>query len=185
MEACNGVNEKKREYEEVEQQNTKDLSDMKLIQNVSMSIKLMKLEEGVNLLDYGRLRKAGEIDSYNGKTNAFMADYAFLFDMMIVLCYKPKWLQHRYRFKQAFKVKDHYIEPPHLSRSLHCVRLYSRVDPRQAVLTFAGRNQQERDAWFSSLVIAMDAVHPAENEAQGHVIQLATFSGQHRMLRLP
>ena len=40
------------------------LSDMRVILSVSTSIKLMRMENGLNLLDYGRLRKAGNIVSY-------------------------------------------------------------------------------------------------------------------------
>ena len=39
-------------------------SDMRVILSVSTSIKLMRMENGLNLLDYGRLRKAGNIVSY-------------------------------------------------------------------------------------------------------------------------
>ena len=96
---------------------------MKLIENVAATIKLMKLENGLNLLDYGRLRKAGEITSYGSLSSREspsremitphqIGDYAFLFDMMIILCHRPKWLQHRYRFRDAIKIKDHYLEPP-------------------------------------------------------------------------
>ena len=37
---------------------------MRVILSVSTSIKLMRMENGLNLLDYGRLRKAGNIVSY-------------------------------------------------------------------------------------------------------------------------
>ena len=62
---------------------------MKLIENVGATIKLMKMENGLNLLDYGRLRKAGEINSYGSPRDSTgqIGDYAFLFDMMIILCH--------------------------------------------------------------------------------------------------
>ena len=37
---------------------------MRVILSVSTSIKLMRMENGLNLLDYGRLRKAGNIVGY-------------------------------------------------------------------------------------------------------------------------
>ena len=55
------VNEKKRDQEEADQQDQKDETDMRLILGVSASIKLMRMENGLRLLDYGRLRKAGDI----------------------------------------------------------------------------------------------------------------------------
>ena len=165
MEAGQNVNEKKREFEEIERQNAMDLADMNLIQNVSNTIKLMKLERGLHLLDYGRLRKAGDVETHVGKW--ILGDYAFLFDMTIILCYKPKWLQHRYRFREAIKIKDAFLEPPNPydSNSLS-IRCFSRVDPRKVMFTLVAKNKQEREAWFSALVTAMDAVNPSENESQ-------------------
>ena len=96
--------------EEAEQQDLKDESDMRLILGVSSTIKLMRMENGLNLLDYGRLRKAGDIVSYTD--DGRVGDYAFIFDLMIILCHRPKWLQHRYRFREAIKIRDHYLEPP-------------------------------------------------------------------------
>ena len=110
IKACEVVNEKKREQEDAEQQDLKDESDMRLILGVSSTIKLMRMENGLNLLDYGRLRKAGDIVSYTD--DGRVGDYAFIFDLMIILCHRPKWLQHRYRFREAIKIRDHYLEPP-------------------------------------------------------------------------
>ena len=104
------VNERKREQEEADQQDIQDESDMRLILQISSTIKLMRMENGLNLLDYGRLRKAGDIVSYND--HGRVGDYAFIFDLMIVLCHRPKWLQHRYRFREAIKIRDHFLEPP-------------------------------------------------------------------------
>ena len=110
VKACGIVNERKREQEEAEQQDLKDESDMRLILGVSSTIKLMRMENGLNLLDYGRLRKAGDIVSYTD--DGRVGDYAFIFDLMIILCHRPKWLQHRYRFREAIKIRDHFLEPP-------------------------------------------------------------------------
>jgi guanine nucleotide exchange factor VAV len=174
------VNERKREHEEAEQQDSKDETAMRLILSVSSTIKLMRMENGLNLLDYGRLRKAGDIVSYT--ETGRVGDYAFLFDLMIVLCHRPKWLQHRYRFCEAIKIRDHFLEPPlqqHSSSSsqdVFVLRLFSRVDARRVTLTLVTRTQAEREAWFNALLTAMDTVNPSENSQQGHVIQLTTFA---------
>lgn len=91
------VNEQKREHEESEKQAHVDEADVRLIENVRQSIKLMQLPGDSRLTDFGRLRKAGDVTVYTD--NSKVADYAFVFDMVIVLCQKPKWLQHRYRFR--------------------------------------------------------------------------------------
>lgn len=138
------VNEKKREHEEADLRDRQDESDMRVILSVSSSIKLMRLENGLNLLDYGRLRKAGDIVSYT-EHGGRVGDYAFLFDLMIVLCHRPKWLQHRYRFREAIKVRDHYLEPlmpnniQQQNSNVYVLRLFSRVDARRVTLTLVAR----------------------------------------------
>ena len=173
------VNEKKREQEEFDEQDRQDESDMRLILSVSSNIKLMKLENGLNLLDYGRLRKTGDIVSYTEAGR--VGDYAFLFDLMIVLCHKPKWLQHRYRFREAIKIRDHYLEPLNIHQQyqptdVYVLRLFSRMEPRRVTLTLVCRSMAEQEAWYEALLLAMDTISPGENAKQGHVIQLVTFT---------
>merc|ERR1712051_270998 len=125
------------------------LSDMRVILSVSTSIKLMRMENGLNLLDYGRLRKAGNIVSYTHTDSPIqrVGDYAFLFDLTILLCHRPKWLQHRYRFREAIKIRDHFLEPPlqyqHPSSDVYVVRLFSRIDARRVTLTLVTRTVSE------------------------------------------
>eukprot|EP00094_Tigriopus_californicus_P003786 TCALIF_03642-PA protein Name:"Similar to Vav Protein vav (Drosophila melanogaster)" AED:0.02 eAED:0.02 QI:0/0/0/0.66/0.5/0.33/3/0/716 len=57
------VNEKKREHEDCEKQIQTDEADLKLIANVSNTIKLMQLPFDSKLCDFGRLRKAGDVFS--------------------------------------------------------------------------------------------------------------------------
>jgi hypothetical protein len=174
------VNETKREHEDGEKLVREDEEDMRLIFNVGQTIKLMQLPNGAQLTDFGRLRKAGDITAYNeyGK----VADYAFLFDMVIVLCHRPKWLQHRFRFREAARVKDYFIEPlPQMTDnnadSVFSVRLFWRIDGRKPPLTLIAKTAGERDAWFNALLNAMDSVNPSENASQGHVLQMTTFVG--------
>ena len=111
-------------------------------------------------------------------------DYAFLFDLMIVLCHKPKWLQHRYRFREAIKIRDHYLEPlpppfqtsQSSSQEIYVLRLFSRMEPRRVTLTLVCRSMAERELWFDALLLAMDTINPSENAKQGHVLQLLTFA---------
>ena len=172
------VNERKREHEEGERIARVDEEDVRIINNVGQTIKNYQLPHGAQLSDFGRLRKAGDVTGYSeaGK----VADYAFLFDMVIVLCQRPKFLQHRFRFKEAARVKDFFLEPlPDNAGSdgVFSVRLFRRADARRPPLTLITKTVQERDAWFGALITAMDAVSPSENSALviPHVLQMTTF----------
>ena len=174
------VNERKREHEEGERIARVDEEDVRIINNVGQTIKNYQLPHGAQLSDFGRLRKAGDVTAYSeaGK----VADYAFLFDMVIVLCHRPKFLQHRFRFREAARMKDFFLEPlPDNAGSdgVFSVRLFRRADAMRPPLTLITKTVQERDAWFNALITAMDAVSPSENStlAIPHVLQMATFLG--------
>ena len=88
-------------------------SDMKSIQNVGVTIKWRKLENELNILKYGRLRKSGEIRCYRVSKDTMdqIGDYVFLFDMIMLLCERSTLLRHRYCLKEAVKITDYYLEP--------------------------------------------------------------------------
>ena len=67
---------------------------------------------------------------------------------MILLCHRPKWLQHRYRFREAIKIRDNFLEnPATMNQPLgdsgkYCVRLFSKLDPNHRVtLTLVADSQ--------------------------------------------
>ena len=77
-----------------------------------------------------------------------VGDYAFLFDLTILLCHRPKWLQHRYRFREAIKIRDNFLENPATMNQpvgdsgKFCVRLFSKLDPNHRVtLTLVADSQ--------------------------------------------
>ena len=46
---------------------------------------------------------------------------------------------------------------------------------RQIVVTLIPKSEEQRDAWFNAMELAMESVTPIENYKQGHVLQLTTF----------
>ena len=60
---------------------------------MSSSIKLMRMENGLDLLDYGRLRKAGNIVSYTGGLHLGSFKPNFVFAM------KTKLKFHKYKLR--------------------------------------------------------------------------------------
>ena len=83
-----------------------------MVQEVGKMVNWMRLEKGLDLLEYGRFRKGGPVASYkrvNGKI-ILIGDYAFLFDMMLFLCDHSNILPYKYLFKQAIKLNDHILQ---------------------------------------------------------------------------
>lgn len=103
------VNEAKRVQEEEEKQLVQDQKDMAILANLQRTIKSMRLENNVRLQvlllvaylvamlmapvtpqDFGRLRRAGEINVEGENT-----DYGFLLDSTLLVCNKPRLMQQR------------------------------------------------------------------------------------------
>ena len=103
------VNEAKRVQEEEEKQLVQDQKDMAILANLQRTIKSMRLENNVRLQvwtrvaylvamlmapvtpqDFGRLRRAGEINVEGENT-----DYGFLLDSILLVCNKPRLMQQR------------------------------------------------------------------------------------------
>ena len=74
----------------------------------------MRLEGGgLNIFEYGRFRKFGEVNSYKCRhENDYLAigDYIYLFDMMIFLCDLSNVHPEKYLFKHAIKIVDYDLQ---------------------------------------------------------------------------
>ncbi|XP_071746379.1 protein vav isoform X2 [Lepeophtheirus salmonis] len=168
------VNERKRDFELAQQQIQSDENDLNFINRVEKTIKLMQLPRGAQLSDFGRLRKAGELTAENSY-GARLSDYAFLFDTIILLCTRPKWLQHRYRFRTAVKIRDYRIGQTSPSHP-NSIPLFHRIVPHPTPhLLFVCRNAADREVWRKAITDAVDVVEPKENAERGHVLAMTTF----------
>ena len=74
----------------------------------------MRLEGGgLNIFEYGRFRKFGEVNSFkcvNGNDYLAIGDCIYLFDMMIFLCDRSNVHPEKYLFKHAMKIIDYDIQ---------------------------------------------------------------------------
>ena len=71
----------------------------------------MHLPPGARLIDFGRLRRAGDLKVYHpGGGGDQATDYVFLLDSVMLLCNKPSLMQQRYRFRSAIRLQDWTVE---------------------------------------------------------------------------
>ena len=86
--------------------------DIKLIREVEKTVNWIRFKNGLNILEYGRFRKEGDIVSYKFQLGNIIqiADYAFLFDMMMFLCDRSNLLPYKYILKLALKLNDHILD---------------------------------------------------------------------------
>ena len=163
------VNEAKREKEETEKQMIQDEKDKAILANLTRTIKSMRLENNVRLQDFGRLRRAGELE-VDGKNT----DYAFLLDSILLVCNKPRLMQQRYRFKFSVKLADFEVDLQQPSQDT--IRLLPRTPGLNPILLIP-RSPPELDLWLRALLTCMDLIFPSENQESGHQPLLSCLAG--------
>ena len=163
------VNEAKREKEEMEKQLVQDEKDQAILANLTRTIKSMRLENDVKLQDFGRLRRAGELE-VEGKNT----DYAFLLDSILLVCNKPRLMQQRYRFKFSVKLADFRVDTCQAPKDT--IRLLPRT-PSLSPIILVPRSAPELDLWLRALLTCMDLIFPSENVDSGHEPLLSCLAG--------
>ena len=163
------VNEAKREKEEVEKQLIQDEKDLAILANLTRTIKSMRLENNVRLQDFGRLRRAGELEVEGRNT-----DYAFLLDSILLVCNKPRLMQQRYRFKFSVKLADFKVDTNAAGQDT--IRLLPRTPGLNPIL-LVPRSLPELDLWLRALLTCMDLICPSQNQDSGHVPLLSCLAG--------
>ena len=164
------VNEAKREKEEMEKQLIQDEKDLAILANLTRTIKSMRLENNVRLQDFGRLRRAGELE-VEGKNT----DYAFLLDSILLVCNKPRLMQQRYRFKFSVKLADFKVDTGQQAGQ-DTIRLLPRTPGLNPILLIP-RSLPELDLWLRALLTCMDLIFPSQNQESGHEPLLSCLAG--------
>ena len=69
----------------------------------------MRLKDGLKLLEYARMFKAGEMVSYKFLVRNIveLGDYASLFDMILFLCDHSVLFSYKYVFNHAIKINNY------------------------------------------------------------------------------
>jgi len=156
----------------------RDSEQLQVIREIQVSITDWNMPPGIELKDYGRLRKDSElkIQSHDasGKNKV---RYVFVFDKMILICKATRG--DHYSFKDSLKVQDYKVQDVSSRRFSRDTRwAYSFMlvhkDNLHAYTMFA-RTEDDKNKWISGIQEAVLNVFPAQREQSTHEAVMHTF----------
>ncbi|XP_037932419.1 protein vav-like [Teleopsis dalmanni] len=161
----------------------RDSDHLVIIQKVKDSIiDLHLLQNGNNLLQYGRLLLDGELHIKAHEDQKTKLRYAFVFDKILILV-KPlhtKTGDMQYTYRESHHLCDYRVEQSHSRRTLgrdtrfKCQLLLARKSGKTAFTLYL-KSEPERDKWRKALTEAMENLDPPGCRNTDHKMEIWTF----------
>ena len=155
----------------------RDSEQLQIISDVQASITDLQLSAGIELRDYGRLRKDAELKiQSHAEQSKIKTRYVFVFDKVMVLC-KPA-RGDNYSYKTCLKLSDYNIQAecgnlPLEDRWSHAFMLVHVQNLN--VFKFYARTLEDKDKWISAIEQAKDNAYPNQRLASTHEAVMHTF----------
>lgn len=159
------INEEARDHEHLD-----------VIANLQESIEWSP-DKKVNLVDYGRLIKDGEIKFIAHDDQKTKNRYVFIFDKCILICKQSKGQQFAYR--GLINIADFHIDEAQNRTILNKEARWSfhLVKNPNTVYTFTVRSIELKEQMIKAINDALDNIHPANIEQHtSHHFELQTFT---------
>ncbi|GFR22757.1 guanine nucleotide exchange factor VAV3 [Trichonephila clavata] len=156
----------------------RDNETLQIIRDIQASITDLRMPEDLELKDYGRLLKDGELKIRSHDDNRLKNRYVFIFDKVMLMCKSTRGEQ--YSFKEALVLLDYKVEDVASS-----VRVGSRdkwsyfwlLAHRQnkTALTMYAKTEEMKQKWIDAIEKALDNVCPAALRTTDHIFQMHSF----------
>ncbi len=172
----------------------RDSEQLHIIREIQSSITDWNMPAGVELKDYGRLRKDGELkvqghdqsaSSGGGGGNKTKVRYVFVFDKVVLMCKAARG--DHYSYKDSLKLGEYRVQDVPLPAG---VRTMSRMMPgresrwahsfmlvhHQSInaYTMYARTEEDKNKWVSAIREALGNVYPAVQQ-HSHEVAMFTF----------
>jgi len=140
----------------------RDSEQLQIIREIQVSITDWNMPPGVELCDYGRLRKDSELKMQAHDTATKKVRYVFVFDKMLLVCKQTRG--DHYSFKQSLKVSDYKLEDVSSRRLSKDTKwaysfLIVHKDNLHAYTMYA-RTEEKKQEWIEAFSEALDNVLP-------------------------
>ncbi|XP_017852523.1 protein vav isoform X2 [Drosophila busckii] len=161
----------------------RDSDHLVIIQKVKDSIfDLNLLQNGNDLLQYGRLLLDGELHIKAHDDQKTKLRYAFVFDKILILV-KPNHIKTgdmQYTYRDSHNLADYRVEQSHSRRTLgrdtrfKYQLLLARKSGKTAFTLYL-KSEPERDKWRKALTDAMESLDPPGCRNTDHKMEIYTF----------
>ncbi|XP_058985387.1 protein vav isoform X2 [Musca domestica] len=161
----------------------RDSDHLVIIQKVKDSIiDLHLLQNGNDLLQYGRLLLDGELHIKAHEDQKTKLRYAFVFDKILILV-KPSHMKTgdmQYTFRDSHNLAEYQVEQSHSRRTIgrdsrfKYQLLLARKSGKTAFTLYL-KSEPERDKWRKALTEAMENLDPPGCRNTDHKMEIFTF----------
>jgi len=156
----------------------RDSEQLQIITEIQNSITDWNMPPGIELKDYGRLRKDSElkIQSHEG-TSKNKVRYVFVFDKMILICKATRG--DHYSFKTSLKVQDYNVQDVtsrRLSRDARWAYSFMLVHKENTdAYTLFARTEEDKNKWIEGIQEAVQNVFPSQRLNSTHEAVMFSF----------
>ncbi|KAG8191668.1 hypothetical protein JTE90_016456 [Oedothorax gibbosus] len=154
----------------------RDNETLQIIRDIQANITDLRMPEDLELKDYGRLLKDGELKLRSHDDNRLKNRYVFIFDKVMLMCKSTRGEQ--FSFKEALVLLDYKVED--VSNGVKGKDKWSHhwlLAHRQntTALTMYAKTEEMKLKWIEAIEKALDNVCPAALRATDHIFQMHTF----------
>lgn len=153
----------------------RDNETLQIIADIQASITDVDLPQNMELKDYGRLLKDGELKiKSHDDNNKIKNRYIFIFDRMMLMCKSTKGEQ--YIYKSSLALCDYRLEnaPANARMATRYYWYLVHVENRTAYTMYA-KTEEMKKKWIEAIEKAMDNINPSVAKYTDHQFAMCTF----------
>ncbi|XP_049272801.1 protein vav isoform X2 [Rhipicephalus sanguineus] len=160
----------------------RDNETLQIIADIQASITDVDLPQNMELKDYGRLLKDGELKiKSHDDNNKIKNRYIFIFDRMMLMCKSTKIMDklfggEQYIYKSSLALCDYRLEnaPANARMATRYYWYLVHVENRTAYTMYA-KTEEMKKKWIEAIEKAMDNINPSVAKYTDHQFMMHTF----------
>ncbi|XP_058795791.1 protein vav isoform X2 [Phymastichus coffea] len=156
----------------------RDSDTLDIINNIQHLIVDWDRSEDIQLRDYGRLLKDGELKVKAHGDQRIKARYAFVFEQVVLVCKVGRGYQYCYR--ETIRLDEYRVEDHASRRTLGRDSRWSYQwllvhNKAYKAYTLYARTEDQKQVWIKALQDAMDNIYPSACRNTNHKFKLTTY----------
>ncbi|XP_035216160.1 protein vav-like isoform X3 [Stegodyphus dumicola] len=156
----------------------RDNETLQIIRDIQASITDLHMPDDLELKDYGRLLKDGELKIKSHDDHRLKNRYVFIFDKVMLMCKSTRGEQ--YSYKEALVLLDYKVEdvantPKAGNRDKWSFYWLLAHKQNKTALTMYAKTEEMKRKWIEAIEKALDNVMPAALRSTDHIFQMHSF----------
>lgn len=172
----------------------RDSEQLSIIAEIQSSITDWHMPEGVELRDYGRLRKDSELkvqSHADQMTNKTKTRYVFVFDKVLLMCKAAGRSENHYTYKDSLKLADYKVQQEVVQTTCSSSTSSSSTGQNSSstwahgfmlvhvknvnAYTLLARTSEDRNKWVTAIRGALDNGYPSQRQGSTHEAVMHSF----------